>query len=131
MLIIKILLSLILGVMLIFCACGDDGNPASSSNHPPEILTVTASPTVIYHYYVYDCDDVYTTLSCIAIDSDADTLTYTWYCTYGQFPYGSVGISKIWSPCGLSNGNYNINVIVSDGQSVDSGSVIVSFQLRQ
>ena len=104
----------------ILISCSEEDNPAESQNSPPEIQSVTASPSTI-------TVNGTTSLTCLATDPDQDQLTYSWSSPEGSFPGGSSGSTLQWlAPS--TTGSYSIAVTVSDGAETDQDFVSVSVQ---
>ena len=95
----------------------DENKPTEPKNSSPRILSISANPqTASINQEI--------ALSCIATDSDDDSLFVFWFANNGIFPYGNSGNSIQWKSPSAS-GNYLINVIVSDGEALDSSSISI------
>lgn len=118
---------LITFLMLLFLIMGctsENGNSSTSpkGNSPPRIVSVTASPSSVHSGYPSA-----TTLNCIAIDPDGDSLHYNWSRRVGNFRDSYVrGQSAIWSSSSqMRDTLVFIQVTVSDGRSFATDSVSV------
>ena len=110
--ILKIASNFLIIIIIIFIGCNkDEEGPNNSQNSPPEIQSVTASPSTVGISGT-------TNLTCVATDPDQDELTYSWSSQLGSFPSGTSGSSVQWQAPSTS-GNYSIAVIVSDGAETD------------
>jgi len=98
-------------------ACSEDDSPTQSDNQTPVIIGVAAGQPELYPAAV-------TTLVCYAVDADNDDLTYAWSADAGAFPDGSTESSVRWE-APVQEGEYTINVLVSDGTNSVDGSVAV------
>ncbi|PKP57097.1 hypothetical protein CVT91_11465, partial [Candidatus Atribacteria bacterium HGW-Atribacteria-1] len=89
--------------------------PFISINHAPVISNLTANPSSV------DINQT-TTITCVASDSDGDTLTYTWDKTGGTFEGSTTGPTITWRAPSTPD-NYTVECEVSDGNESDSKSV--------
>lgn len=94
--------------------CSNNSNPAKQSNSPPRIERISANPA-------NPTTSEWTDLTCIATDSDADSLSYVWASANGVFS-SIVGLSVRWKSPDLP-GVYSCAVIVSDGVEVAEDSI--------
>lgn len=110
-------------ILLILFGCDkDDSTPSSPNfNQPPQIQSITASPTIV-------TPNLRTLLNVVATDPENDSLSYTWYCEVG-FLDNSTSRQATWYIYQRSEpeGTYYIKVIVSDGRGIDKDSVGVNF----
>jgi cysteinyl-tRNA synthetase len=91
-----------------------------SENHPPTILSLTATPSSVSTVTV-------STITCSASDPNGDTLTYIWSATGGTIS-GS-GLSINWT-APATTGTYTITCTVSDGKGgSDSKNVNITVNL--
>jgi hypothetical protein len=77
----------------------------STLNHPPQILTVSASPNPVE-------PGANSTISCTASDADGDQLSFEWYSVVEDTTYTSQ--TFLWEAPAIE-GNYSFYLIVSDG----------------
>lgn len=113
-----------LGLFFIIFMIGCD-NPTESKNHKPNIIEIiTETQSIQVNTLVW--------ITAIATDKDGDTLSYYWKCSDGKIEtyYGYEIYSQITNPARWRTpsvvGQYSITCTVSDGQSIDSDSIIVS-----
>ena len=95
-------------------SCEDASEP---SNHPPEIISMTATPATILA-------GNYTIVSVVATDADRDALSYTYYAEKGSLS-DQVESSIKWWISRDSSGTYLVNCIISDGVDTASDSVSI------
>lgn len=89
-----------------------------SSNNPPEIQSISATPSAVETGTV-------SSLACVATDEDGDDLTYSWSASNGEFPLGAAGHTMQWlAP--EDSGLYYISVMVNDGRETDEGSISIA-----
>jgi hypothetical protein len=114
-------LAVVIGWFSTGCSNDDNGSPASANNHGPVIRSVTANPNPVDRA-VYGGPA--TMLSCVATDSDDDSLSYHWAAPSGVFPDGVIGQAVEW----YSNtaGDFWVNVTVNDGKDIDVDSIMVT-----
>jgi len=84
-------------------------------NNPPTIFSLVANPSTVL-------PEETSTITCVASDSDGDTLTYSYSATGGVI-VGS-GFEVVW--IAPTEGQYTIICVVSDGKSASQGSVTVT-----
>jgi hypothetical protein len=110
-----------LGLLLIIFMIGCD-NPTESKNHTPNIIEIITDTQYIKA-------DSYVYITAIAIDKDCDSLSYYWRVSGGSIQYGSQSNpTRCWRTPSRA-GQYSVTCTVSDGQSIDSDSIIVSVGL--
>ncbi len=109
---------ILVGIIL-FIGCSEDSdsnNPTGTTNHAPEIRSLTANNTDVGRQET-------TSITCVATDSDGDSLTYFWRASSGSIGgYDQAGATEQWRAPN-TNGNYWITVTVSDGREVDIDSL--------
>jgi len=114
-----------LGLFLIIFMIECD-NPTESKNHTPNIIEIiTDTQSIQVNTSVW--------ITAIAIDKDSDSLSYYWKCSGGEIEtytdspgrYSPITNPARWRTPSVV-GQYSITCTVSDGQSVDSDSIIVS-----
>lgn len=114
-----------LGLLLIIFMIGCD-NPTESKNHTPNIIEIITDTQ-----YIEASTSIY--ITAIAIDKDCDSLSYYWKCSGGFIETRSSLYSQISNPTRWYTpsraGQYSVTCTVSDGQSIDSDSIIVSVGL--
>ncbi|MFZ1290934.1 MAG: FISUMP domain-containing protein [Melioribacteraceae bacterium] len=117
----KNLLKLFLLVLILSLSCSDE-NINEVNNHTPEIVNLSYSPINIR-------PNETVVLSCIALDSDDDELTYYWESDEGEFISSTVGSSVKWlSPD--SQGVYKIYVFVNDSKEILFDSLILRIETK-
>jgi len=102
-------------VELLILACAEDEPTRSKSsvNRPPEIVTLSATPSQIGR-------NQSTTLLVEAIDDDKDDIHYTWSADVGVFLQGTNRKYAIWqAPDAL--GSYDCVVAINDGKETTTG----------
>ncbi|MFC2049979.1 Ig-like domain-containing protein [Chloroflexota bacterium] len=120
-------LGIVLVVLAVFAmlvgACGPSEVPPApstpSGNQPPEISSLTASPSGVSY-------GGSTTVKCIATDPDGDVLDYSWSASGGDI--SGDGDTATWVAPDKA-GNFYISVILSDGkggETTDKVMVTVS-----
>lgn len=87
----------------------------SDPNYPPTLVELVASSSL-----VETGQEI--VLSCLAMDLDDDSLTYTWSSSAGIFKHGNETDSVFWVAPSIE-GNYQIEVGVSDGKKTTIGSL--------
>lgn len=112
--------SLIIFVFAGFCAlflgCNDNSNNSSStqtSNDAPIIHSLSSNPVNVGR-------QEYTDLTCVATDSDGDSLTYFWQATSGSISGNDATVR--WRAPNI-DGHYWVAVTVSDSREVDKDSL--------
>lgn len=109
-------------VLIMASGCSEDegnddssNNPSGPQNTPPVIQSVTATPADVGR-------GEETELTCIATDSDGDSLEYFWSAASGQlFDYGH---QARWTAPNI-DGSYIVHVTASDGKSTSADSVMI------
>lgn len=112
----KVLLSLVFIILLSFCK-EDENNITEPSNTAPKIQKISAFQDTVGINGT-------TTLVCIANDPDGDSLTYSWSCSAGTFPFGSTGDTVKWKAPDSAR-SCSISVIVIDGRASDQKSISI------
>ena len=87
-------------------------------NEPPIIHSVKANPDTIAINEISE-------LTCIAFDSDGDSLNYAWSSSDGIFPAGTTKYIVDWKAPGKS-GSYTVDVKVTDVENISRGKVVVT-----
>ena len=116
------LIGLLAAGLTLFAGCGDDDNGTNSTNHAPEILTITAEPDT------FAAND-YTTITVTAEDDDNDQLAYTWdpRASWMLPLTSSVNVLELTNCCAVTEIQTGYVVAtVSDGQG---GSAVDSIQV--
>jgi hypothetical protein len=108
-------------MMLVVFGCSkddDDSSPTGVTNNAPTIRSITSNPVNVGRQ-----QSAY--ITCVATDSDGDSLTYFWRATSGSISGDDETIR--WSAPSI-DGNYWVAVTVSDGREVaiDSLELTVS-----
>jgi len=112
---------LLLAFLVLFtvgCDHENDNPTATPENHSPEIINTSSGFTVI-------SPGGLTTLVCRATDRDGDSLIYRWHAEAGHFPDGSHTSSVRWETP-FDEGEYTVEVVVSDGKFTDRATVTIS-----
>ncbi len=107
---------LLISILIILISCSED-NTTESTNSAPSIQSVSATPPAISMNET-------TTVSCVATDTDGDNLSYIWSANGGTFPSGATSLSVTWK-APMTNGNYEVEVTVSDGKDTDSYVLVI------
>ena len=119
------LLLMVTIVILLFLSpsCKDD-SVSPQENHPPEIRRITSNPSTSSTNRLPGGDTV--RLIVVASDPDNDKLSYTWSAYYGRFIGGVNETSVQWeAPIRVTEEDYAIEVIVSDGGYIAEGAIII------
>ena len=108
-----------------------NSNTTESKNHPPKIVSVTATPSTIEIARITETNymHAHTKLSIVATDEDRDQLSYSWSSEYGSM-YDVTKPNSTWNTDGLGPGDYIVSCIVSDGIEVASGSITIWVKLK-
>jgi len=91
----------------------DDSGATGVSNNAPVIRSISSNPVNVGRQQ-------YAQITCVATDSDGDSLTYFWQATSGSISGDDATVS--WRAPN-TDGNYWVAVIVSDGREVDADSL--------
>ncbi len=99
--------------------CSEDSNdsgPTGVSNNAPVIRSISSNPVNVGRQQ-------YAQITCVATDSDGDSLTYFWRATSGSIGSHSVHAAIVNWCAPNTDGNYWVGVTVSDGREVDADSL--------
>jgi hypothetical protein len=109
---------LLLSVFILGCEGdqGPAGPPGVNPNSPPIITAVVAAPDSIG-------SGESTVIFVIANDPNGDPLSYSWRAANGQLAAGNSAVANWIAPREL--GLYQVNVVVSDDDGVDSALVVI------
>jgi uncharacterized protein (TIGR02145 family) len=110
-------------MLFLFPSCNDD-SVAPKENQPPEIQSITSSPSTSPTNRLSGGDTV--RVSVVVTDPDQDELSYTWQADAGQFD-GDIDKPNVkWiAPIRDTEGDYVIKVIVSDGTLTAEGDITI------
>ena len=110
-------------MLFLFPSCKDD-SVAPKENQPPEIQSITSSPSTSPTNRLPGGDTI--RISVVATDPDQDELSYTWQADEGQFD-GDIDKPNVkWiAPISDTEGEYVIKVIVSDGALTAEGDITI------
>lgn len=106
----------------LFAGCSGEDNPVNNTNHPPVISDLTSSNSTV------DATDS-CTITCSAVDTDGDALTYDWSTSAGLIT--GAGSSITWTSPDVS-GSVTVVCEVSDihGAAIaDSIAIMVTRQI--
>lgn len=115
---------LTIGTYLAVVSCS---NLTDSKNHPPKIVSITATPSIIevlYHSQGNFWLSAFTQVAIVATDEDGDPLSYTWSSEYGSILDPREATTS-WHTDGAGPGNYPVTCIVSDGKDTAKGSISI------
>ena len=94
-------------------------SPGEPINHPPQIVSLTATPSTIV------APDI-SGLDVVATDRDGDELTYTWSAEHGEIKTSPNPAMAIWFSGNVGAGDYRVTCSVSDRQDTTHESVSVT-----
>lgn len=119
-----LLILVLIAFLLLLSGCDEDSPVATEENQPPEIQSITSNPSTSSTNRLPGGDTVRVIV--VATYPDQDELSYTWSTDEGRF-IGDANESTVqWeAPIHDTEGDYVIEVIVSDGTLTAEGEITI------
>lgn len=112
----RLILLFLLLLLPLFVGC----NATPPINHAPTIISTPTTSAVVNVLYAYDVN---------ATDPDGDTLTYALTVKPSGMTINTSTGAISWTPTSVQVGDYNVTVVVTDGEFTDSQSFVITSQL--